>query len=99
MRILIKILEENHMTFDLVDKIDIRWHTDRQTSPKAQGYSIKPCLSVCHRMSMLSIKIEGAPLVLVITFESPILQFILFFLSFFDSFLLLSVHFPIVLLY
>ncbi len=27
------------MAFDLGDKIDIRWHTDRQTSPKGQVYS------------------------------------------------------------
>ncbi len=32
LRILIKILAESHMAFDLGDKIDIRY-TDRQTSP------------------------------------------------------------------
>ncbi len=38
-RILIKILAESHMAFNLEDKIDIRWHTDRQTSPKGQSCS------------------------------------------------------------
>ncbi len=33
LRILIKILVESHMAFDLGDKIDIRVHTDRETSP------------------------------------------------------------------
>ncbi len=33
-RILIKSLAENHIAFDLGDEIDIRWHTDRESSPK-----------------------------------------------------------------
>ncbi len=54
LRILIKILAESHMTFDLGDKIDIRC-TDRPALFKGGNGVGLVCLSV-HRMWMLSIK-------------------------------------------
>ena len=51
--ILIKILVESHMAFNLGDKTNIREHTDRQTTP-----GLDTSLSMFSRMSMLSCKIE-----------------------------------------